>query len=96
MEGQRGIEDVRELDPRGGHHIGEVGIEAHHPGGAIRAKVVMVVGKNLCKIGNLRRDRSGVARNQRAVQGENAEVIHSAANESRIARDGAVRHRDST
>ena len=44
--GQRGIEDVRELDPGGGHDIRGAGGEALHPGGAVHAKEVVVVGSD--------------------------------------------------
>ena len=46
VEGQRGIEDVRELDAGGGHHIRGAGAEALHSGGAVHAKEVVVVGQD--------------------------------------------------
>ena len=43
MEGQGGIEDVRQLDACGRHHIGGAGAEALYPSGTVDAKYVVVV-----------------------------------------------------
>jgi hypothetical protein len=61
--GERGVEDIRELDPDGGHDIGDAGGEAKHPGIAIDAKEIVVVGKKrgIISVENLRPGRGGIA-----------------------------------
>ena len=46
VKGQRGVEDVRELDPCGGHDIRGARGEALHPSSAVHAKEVVVVGQD--------------------------------------------------
>ena len=46
VEGQGGFEDVREQDPRGGHHIRGAGAEALHASGAVYAEEVVGVGRD--------------------------------------------------
>ena len=77
VEGQDGIEDVAELDACGRYDIGGAGSEAHHPGVAVDAKEVVVVGNDSAieVVENLRPGGGSVACDQRADQSEGAVAV---------------------
>ena len=52
VEGQRGIEDVRQQDACGGDHIRGARAEALHPSGAVDTKEIVVVGNDRASIEN--------------------------------------------